>query len=360
MTLSEISSIRLVNQRIAKTEFITPMQVVGWMGAMQAQDFSMAKWAVGIRMQDATDKEIENSFNKGEILRTHLMRPTWHFVAADDIYWMLDLTAPQIRSSMKSRHKQLELSEAAVSKSNRIIEKALSNKISITRSELAKAYENAGIRTGDNRLSHLLLCAELDGLICSGPVTGGKESFSLLQARVPDKKFLTRDESLAELAKRYFSSHGPATFRDFIWWSGLPVKDAGKALESVNSSLLSEIIDDVQYWFTDSFSPLKINTKSVHLLPAFDEFLISYRDRSASLSLKHNRKAVSDNGIFRPLIILNGQVAGTWKRTIKKDKVMIGTNPFQPFSKVTINQIKKSADRFGDFLHKNTEVKHTQ
>jgi hypothetical protein len=358
MNSKDISNIRTFSQKIAATEFKTVKEIVRWMGAIQAQDFSMAKWAIGLRILDSTDERIEDSFNKGEIIRTHLLRPTWHFISAEDIYWMLELTAPQIKSSMKSRNKELELSESIFTKSKCLLEKTLSNGLSLTRDEIAREYNKVKIRTDGNRLSHLLVRAELDGIVCSGPIKANKQTFSLLQDRVPRKKVLTRDESLVELAKRYFKSRGPATLHDFVWWSGLPVKDARQALESVKSGFITEMIGSEKYLFSTS-SPIDIYNKTyIHLLPAFDEFLISYRDRSASLSAGDNKKAVSSNGIFNPLIIINGQVTGLWKRSINKTKVIIEPILLQQLNKTNRNLIEKNAYRFGRFLNKEIEVRY--
>jgi hypothetical protein len=206
MQLSDISCLRARNQHIVKTEFSSAKDLVSSMGAMQAQDLAMAKWAVGLRLQHSTDRTVENAFNNGEIIRTHLMRPTWHFVSADDIYWLLELTAPQIMPVLKSRNIQLELTEQIFSKCYKIIEKELINNISMTRDELSQIFEKESIKTDENRFSHLMIRAELDGLICSGPLKNNKLTYVLLPDRVPNKKILTKDESLRELAKNILSA----------------------------------------------------------------------------------------------------------------------------------------------------------
>ena len=201
-----ISKTRLISQKIASPEFKTPSEIVSWMGAMQAQDYLMAKWAIGVRLKDPTDKKVESAIDKGEILRIHILRPTWHFVSADDIYWMLQLSASKIKSSLKSRHSQLELTESVISKCNLIIEKSLSNGSNLTRDELADEFHKTGLRTDENRLSHILFRSEMDGIICSGPIKKNKLTYALLNERVPIKKELSKDESLAELAKVFQQS----------------------------------------------------------------------------------------------------------------------------------------------------------
>jgi hypothetical protein len=354
---SYIAITRLGAQKIMSPDFSNPVEILHHMGAMQSQDFQMAKWAIGCRLLNPSEKKVEDSFNNAEILRTHLMRPTWHFVAAEDIYWMLDLTSPQIKSAMNARHDHLEISKTLLIKSFSIIEQLLLKQGEITREDLTKEFHHAKIRTDDNRLAHLLLCAELEGLVCSGPVKNNKPTYALLEERVPQKKVLARDEALAELAKRYFMSHGPATVSDFVWWSGLGVKDAKTALASVKSELVSESIGAQTYWMANFMEGRSLAKNSLFLLPAYDEFLISYRDRSASLSLTHFGKAVSSNGIFRPLIVVNGQVTGLWRKLTKGDKIVIETDFFLPPGKLVKKLLEKEVYRLGQFLRQETILK---
>ena len=356
MDFKDIAKARLINQQIAETKFKTVKDIVDWIGAMQAQDYNMAKWAVGIRLPGSTEKMIEDAVNSGEILRTHLLRPTWHFVSADDINWMLDLTAPRLKLSLKTRWKAMELTEKVFTKSNKVLEKALSDGKHLTREELRIKLEETKIPTRDQRIVHILFRAELEGLICSGSVKDKKQTYALLRERAPKLKIVNREEALANLAGKYFSSHGPATLQDFVWWSGLQVKDAKQALEMIKSKFISEIIDKQVYWFASSFSFPGTNKKSIKLLPAYDEFIISYRDRSAVIPHEKQKKAISNNGIFWPTILINGQVAGTWKRTIKKENVIIETKFFKSPDEVTKRSLKLAAEKYGDFLKKKPEI----
>jgi len=359
MNLKDIANIRLYSQQIAGTKTHVPKEMVGWMGAIQAQDYHMAKWALGARLPNSTDKEIETAIDKGQIIRTHLMRPTWHLVSAEDIYWMLELTAPHIKPAMNSNNRLLGLNDKIFSTCNKIIEKALEGGNHLTRDELMTILNKAKISTESFRSIHIMFHAELDGIVCNGIRRGKNSTYALLSERVPKKKILPREEALAKLAKTYFTSHCPATIKDFIWWSGLPVKDARNALEMVKSNFISEIIGSETYWFTNSFSLLQKHKSSVYLLPAFDEFLISYKDRSASFPLGNHKKAFTSNGIFRPVIVINGHVTGIWKRTIKKDTVLIDVDLFQPHNKAMKILIEESALCFGSFLDKRIEIKYS-
>lgn len=359
MDSREISAMRLLNQQLASSVFQTPKELVAWMGAMQAQDYTQAKWAIGIRMPHMTESQIESAFNQGEILRTHLMRPTWHFVSADDIYWMLQLTAPQIRSVLNSRHRELGITELLVNNSYLVIEDTINAREdqSLTREELLDALAQAGIPTDLQRASHIMLRAEIDGILCSGPIKGKKQTYALLSNRVPVKKTLTQEEALARLAKSYFSSHGPATLPDFLWWSGLGAADGRKALESIKNDLVSVKIAADTYWYPGSdITPSKLSD-SAYLLPAFDEFLISYKNRSASITTEDHKRAISSNGIFRPVILINGQITGLWKKTVKKEYILIETEYFRPHSKAEEQLITKAAESFGDYMEKKAKIR---
>lgn len=356
MNPSNIPHLRLRNQQITSPDFKTVKELAGWMGAMQAQDYNQAKWAIGVRLPHLTEAQIESAFNRGEIIRTHLMRPTWHFVSADDIYWLLELTSKQIKSTMKSRNRDLGLTTAVLGKSQEIMAKSLEGNRALSREEIGAHLNQAGISTEGQRLPHILMEAEIDGIVCSGGIQGKKQTYALLAERVPVRKTLAKDESLALLAKKYFTSHGPATLPDFVWWSGLPVSDARKALEMNKAYLISETMGTDTYWFADSIKLPSPPHNPVNLLPAFDEYLISYKNRSAAITHDHHSKAVSNNGIFRPVIVVNGQISGLWKRTIKKDAALIELDHFRPHNQEELCLIEKAAEAFGKFSGKKVEL----
>lgn len=357
MKVSDLISLRLVNQQFSAPSFQTARDLVGWMGAIQAQDYQQAKWAIGVRVPHLTEQQVESAFSKGEIIRTHLMRPTWHFVASDHIYWMLKLTAPQIKKALNSRHRELELTETAVKRSQEIMVQALGNQSSMTREEMLVELGKSGLPTDLQRASHFMLRAEIDGVICSGPIKGKKQTYSLLSERVPVKITLTREEALARLAKSYFSSHGPATLADFVWWSGLPVADARRGLKINKTDFNSALIDSDTYWFSDPGSLSRTLPDSLFLLPAYDEFLISYKNRSAVITADDHKKAISDNGVFKPVVLVNGQISGLWKRTLKKDKIIIETDHFRVHDKAEEHLMVKAVDWLGRYSEKKAEIK---
>jgi hypothetical protein len=326
------------------------------MGAMQAQDFNAAKLAIGIRLSGSTEKSIEKAFNDGKIIRTHLLRPTWHVVSSEDIYWILELTVPHILPSLKTRHKNLELTSAIFNKSFKVIEKSLSGGIHLTRDEIVSELAKVKIHTQGVQAAHILLQAEMEGLVCSGRVKNKKLSYALLHEIVPENKKLTKDEALAKLALKYYTSRGPATLQDFAWWSGLSLTNAKHGLEMNKKNFISEKINTQTYWFTDAAPVASTKKDSVYFLPAYDEFLISYRDRSSIIPSGIEKTIISNNGIFRPVVLINGQVAGLWRRAAQKDKVSVELNLFKPPDEKIKKLIGKESAILGLFLNKQTET----
>ncbi len=356
MKATHIAALRLVTQRLAGTRLNTAKDLVHWMGAVQAQDYPMAKWALGVRLPDLADPTVETALNDGEIIRTHVLRPTWHLVVAEDIRWMLSLTAPHIRSALASRHRELGLSEATIAKSQRIIESALAGGRHLTRQELVSELVKANMATDEGRATHLMLRAELDGLVCSGRAKGNKQTYALLAQRVPQTEALCREEALSRLARRYFASHGPATAQDFAWWSGLPAAEVRKGVAGLGPEFVSRTVDGQTYWLPESALDPDAGGEGVFLLPAYDEFLISYQDRSPSLPSQSPARVISSNGVFRPVVLVNGQVAGTWKRTMKRGTIQVETELFRPPGPPLQELIEKAAGGLGQFLNENTEV----
>jgi hypothetical protein len=356
MTNAEIANIRLRNQHIRGSEFSTPQKLADWMVAIQAQDYPMSLWAFGIRLPGVTQENIRQTADEGEILRTHLLRPTWHFVAAKNIRWLLRLSAPRIKGSVKSRHRELLIDEHLEEKSNMFLADALKNGNHLTREELVLMFREAGISDDNSRTSHLLFLAELDGIICSGRIKNGRTTYALLDERVPASPAMSEVDALALLARKYFTSHGPATLKDFAWWSGLSAAAVRTAIGEAGKYLVTLKTDSATYLVNEDL--VITGNDSAHLLPAFDEYIISYTDRSAVLPHLHNRKAVSDNGVFRPVILVNGLVEGIWKRSVRGDKVIIETSLFRRQGMKVKKAIEKAATEYGYFTGRKAEVLH--
>jgi hypothetical protein len=351
MTHLNIAHQRLHNQLINQRTFEKADDVVRWLGAVQAQDYAAAKWALGLRMQNSTDDIIEQAFTDGTILRTHVMRPTWHFVLPADIRWMLALTAPRVIAASAYYYRTLGLDDTVFTHSNAMLAKALQGGKQLTRAELASVLQRAGIATDNlQRIGQIIMRAELDGIICSGARRGKQFTYALLDERAPQARAFDREEALAELARRYFTSHGPATLKDFVWWSGLTVADARAGLEMVTSQLMHEVIDSQTYWCSAYTSPTKDLSQTVYLLPNFDEYTVGYTDRSAVVKASDAAKFDTRGNVLNPTIVLDGLVVGTWKRTMKKDAVTLTPSLFRPLTKAETHALSASASCYGAFL----------
>jgi len=341
---------RLENHQIAQWRFELPSQVVSWFGAMQAQDYASVKWAIGLRCAQTTETLVEKEIARQTIVRTWLLRGTLQIVAAADIHWMLALLSPRITAARARRRQQLGLDDATLGKSRETLVRTLEGGNRLTRREAMFILEQAGISTRGQRGYHILGHAALEGAICLGPNQGKEQTFVLLREWVPNSQNMESDEALAELARRYFQSHGPATLEDFVGWSGLKTTVARKALGLVKEEFQQETIAGQACWGSPRETVSAVPSPTIHLLPAFDEYYLGYQDRRAVLDPRYDKTMVSSNGVFRPIIVLDGQVVGIWKRTLKKSSVTITANPFAPLTKRASQALLAAAERFGAFL----------
>ena len=341
---------RLCNQYIARPAIEKPSEVVSWFGAVQAQDYVGSLWAIGLRMSNAVEGAVEQAVADRTIIRTWPMRGTLHFVAVGDIRWMLELLAPRVLASAARRQHQLELDELTFIRSRKLFERALRGGKQLTRSAAYELLKRAHISPAGQRGIHILGRLALDGVLCFGAREGKQQTFALLDEWAPPAKTKPREEALAELARRYFSSHGPATLQDFAWWSGLRMGDARTALELAKTHLVTETVGEQSYWFSSTARTVKDSPERVHLLPPYDEYTVAYKDRSAVLDPRHARLASSGNGIFYPSIVLDGQVVGTWKRELNRGQLLLKPSPFARLNKSETRALASAASRYGDFL----------
>jgi hypothetical protein len=356
MNNAEITRLRLQNQRLSSTTFETADQVVSYLGAVQSQDYGGAKWALGQRMVESSDAALDKAFNDGSILRTHLMRPTWHFVAPEDIRWLLRLTAPRVHAVNAFIYRQTELDRPILKKSYKILEKALRGNQRLTRTELGAALAQGGIGAEGLRLGYIMMSAELDGLICSGARRGKQFTYALLEERVPFVEEISRDEALAELVRRYFSTRGPATLQDFTWWSGLTLLDARQGIQSVRSEFHHHEANGQTYWFPES-AQAAMSSPTVYLLPNYDEYFVGLKDRSAIGEVAGKANILKDNpSVMAHVIILDGQMVGGWKRILGKNQVVVALDPITNLTRPEKQAVAMAAERFGTFLGLPVEI----
>jgi hypothetical protein len=338
-----IAAQRLDNQRIERRGSRDPVDLVAWLGAVQAQLYPAAKWALALRMPDgATDARIERALDEGRILRTHVMRPTWHFVAAWDLHWMLELTAPRVHRALAFATRYYGLELGTRTRATTLFERALSDGQYLTRSELGAQLGRAGLAVKGVRLALLTIHAELERVICSGPRRGAQSTYALLAERAPRPRRPSRDEALAELTERYFRSHGPATLRDFVWWSGLTTADAKRGLDM--SGGRQHAIDGHTYWTLGRQTTHGTRRTRVHLLPIYDEYFVAYRDLDAV-----PRRAGS-RGALEQMLVIGGQAAGTWKTARKAGGLVVEVDAARRLSAAERRAVAEEAARYGRFL----------
>lgn len=317
---------------------------------MQAQEYAMAKWAIGLRCVGSNDQDIEEAFNNWSILRTHIMRPTWHFVSKEDIRWMTKLTAPRVHQFNSFTYRQMELSTDILVKCAKIIEKKLTGGKHLNRQVLNLELKRHNIIAEGIRLSAIMMYAELEGVICSGPRDGKQFTYALLEERVPAVKDMLKAEALAKLCDQYFRSRGPATIRDFTTWSGLTVKEAREGISGMTQGFITENIDGSEYIFEDREYKLDINDQISFLMPDYDEYGMSYKDRSSLFNPRNKGKTVSrGNPIFNRMIILSGKIEGTWTRTVKGKTVHVEAFPFLDLSRSEIKAMEKAVENYVQF-----------
>jgi hypothetical protein len=325
MNTSELRRLRLHNQLLSGHPLKTPDAIVAWMGAMQAQAPDAAKWAIGTRLGTATLKEVEDALNTGKIIRTHILRPTWHFVTAEDLHWMFDLSNPRLKPVYISYCRMLGLDEALITRAIPVLEKALAGGKHLTKPEIGNFLQNEKI-TADTPLLNLIISrAEMEGILCNGRIQGSKQTFTLRDEWAPRKQTLQKDEALERLARKYFTSHGPATVHDFAWWSGLSLTECRQAIDAIQSDFICETVNGRIFRMKNDIQTPPANDPSALLLPSFDEFVVSYKDRSEiicgtseTIRNTHYGKVITKNGLFSPIITLNGEIIGSWKKITAK------------------------------------------
>jgi hypothetical protein len=329
-------------------------EVVRTLGAVQAQDYLGARWAIAQRTTGLTETDVERAIASGAVLRTHVLRPTWHFVLPKDVHWMLALTAPRIRAAMAFYNRYHELDATVFRKSHAAIERALRDGDHLTRLELSAALARVGVVSSE-RLIGLLMQAELDRVIISGPRRGKQFTYALFDERVPAAPTRDRDDALHDLTRRYFATRGPATVQDFAWWSGLTIADAKRGVETAGSFLTRETLDGDAYWHvpvTRAPRPKRV----AHLLPNFDEYFVGFRNRSAIAErLRGVRADRRVDALMGHVVCVDGQIVGGWRRTLGKT-AEVELRLLVPLTTSEHRLVRTALERFGRFLQLRCDI----
>jgi hypothetical protein len=351
---------RLQNQGLLGKPFTRPEQVVARHLAMQSQDFGGAKWAIGQRLAVPTEASVDDAFQRGEILRTHVLRPTWHFVTPADIRWLLELTAPRIKAGSAPYFRKHGLEPASLRRSRRVLEQQLAGR-QLTREELSVPLAEAGLPVLGEALSYQMIAAELDGVICSGARRGKQHTYALLEERVAKTTPLGRDEALAQLGLRYLQGHGPALVQDLAWWSGLTVADAKRAVAACRDRLCSAEVTGRTYWFAALGRAAPLAGPAVHLLPNYDEQLIAYRFRGNAIDPAVAPRVGRGDGVFDGhFVTIDGKLVGSWRRQLGKTHVSVQAALLRRPSRAEQRELRAAAQRYADFLALKLELSVTE
>jgi hypothetical protein len=347
MKRDEIARSRMKNQHLWGHLFQNPVDVIHHLGAAQAQDFGIAKWSVAQRARGISNSGMDELFSDGAVLRTHLLRPTWHFVLPSDIRWMLDLTGPRVHSMNAPYYRRFGLDDEFFAKTNALLARTLKGGRQLTRREISEILDREGITASGLQLGYILMRAELDALICSGALKGKQQTYTLFDERVPETEVLDRDEALAELTRRYFTARGPATVKDYVWWSSLTTRDARRGIEMIGSELASNEVDGRQYWFAKSFKRPRARGIRIDLVQGLDECIVSYRE---SKDVLYPTSMGVNEIVFNHVILLDGQVIGQWRPVSGRNSVMVETMLYRQLDRAEDEALDAAVERYSAFL----------
>ena len=348
----EIARRRLRNSRLTGTGFTTPDEAVRWHLAMQAQEYGPAKWSIGQRSKSLTDQDLDEALAAGSIIRTHVLRPTWHFVARDDLRWLLALSGPRVQQGNAGRYRELGLDERTRGRCEKVIVSALEGGKRLTRNEIGVVLDDARIDHPGQRMAYILMHCELGALIGSGGLAGKQQTYALLDERVPKGRRFDRDEALVELVRRYLTSHGPASVKDMSWWSGLTMADLRKGLEHLGEEVRSETLDGIVLWSIASDDSPPPAARGAHFLQTYDELVVGYTESRffGNPGAEKARAAWSDRTYPSGVLLLNGLVGGHWKRTIERSGVAIDVHLYQEPKRGEAKAVEAAAEDLGRFL----------
>jgi hypothetical protein len=328
----------------------TPEAVVRWLGAVQAQEYPIANWSVGQRAAGVTDDDVQRAYADGRILRTHVLRPTWHFVGAEDIRWLLRLTAPRVHARSAPVCHRLELDAATFLKTERILTRQLAGGRHRTRRELADAFQAAGIEASGSRLAHIVMHAELEAIVCSGAPRGKQHTYALVDERAPEAETLDDDKALRELTRRYFTSRGPATVRDFVRWSSLTTRQARAGLDMAASDLARGTIDGRTYWFAASPIDGRARWTRIDLVQGYDEVVMGYSESRDLLLAEVDLSSPWVGPSLLHAILLGGRLVGHWKPVASSGSMRIETMAYRPLSAAEERSLDTAIGRFSRFV----------
>jgi hypothetical protein len=343
MIRKEIIQLRLFNQGLSTNCFGKPDQVVAHFGAMQAQDYSMALWAVGLRMKSSNRSAIENQINSGEIIRTHILRPTWHLVHQKDIRWMMELSSPNVKKATQYVDKKEGLTDELFIKAWKIIEQQFREVDNLTKEDIMSYLSEQHITVSNLLATQFIIRAELEMLLCNGEKKG---TYALFEKRVPKADKISKSDAITKLTELYFNSRGPATLKDLAWWSGLSMSDAKIGIAELGKQLEYFTYKDLKYYYFEIENNVPEKT-TFALLPCYDEYTVGYSEGRNIVLPTYLDNSKIGNGIFKPIILSGNEIAGTWRKSKKKPFVEIQT--FLDNKEIPTKSIKEHIEKINLF-----------
>ena len=307
-------AIRLLNQQLVAPQFSDPAEVVSHLGAIQAQEYRLMRWAVAMRTKKPSAKAFKKAFDDGRIIRLHLMRGTWQLVTAEDYWPMLGLCAAKAIAVTKGwmSSNKISIPDDELMRIRELLAQTAADKRSVTKEDFVQALAEKDIHMDEHRLSYHIRMAELSGTLCSGDLLPMKASYALTASKVKSKGQTDRDEALKRFTQKYFQSRQPATLEDFVWWSGLNISDCRKGIELLGNAIHTERWRGRDFYLTDDCRTRGFRKDKFHLIPPYDEYLIGYKSRDIVLPPEHRHHAHNNSGIFQPIITHDGMVCGNW------------------------------------------------
>jgi hypothetical protein len=315
---------RLATQRLSGPAAASPVQVVRELLCVQAQDAPLAQAMIALRCQ-AGEADVRAAIGRGEIVRTHVLRPTWHYVAADDLRWLLALTSPKVESGMAARHRQLGLDEPLIVRGLDAIANALAGHSYADRRHLGTILADAGVLTAGQPLfgqqvGHLLMLAELRALICSAPSALAAHRYALVDEVVPVTADRDRGQAIDEIVGRFVAGHGPVALSDLVRWAKVTLAEARTAVDRLAAQVRTIDVGGQQLWYSPAAVLPETRNQDAWLLSTFDEAFLSYRTLPWPRSATH--PAGSDPYRFAEVgggvVIHRLTDVGAWKRTRRR------------------------------------------
>jgi hypothetical protein len=346
-------------QRLSAPAATSPEKVVAWLGAVQSQDYPLALWSVAQRVSKA-GADVERAVADGAILRTHVLRPTWHFVARDDLRWMQTLTAPRVLAQLRYNDQRNGVDAALVARSTKLVESAIGRRGHLTRRELTDVLTRAGIRTTAWLVGQLLGHAELRAIICSGVPSGTHQTYALVDERAPKTPSMTRDEMLAELTRRYFQSHGPATVKDYQWWSGLRAPDAVRGIDMLGSAVTRVDVGGRSYVMMTKRPAWRPATGSAHVIQPFDELVVAYSESRDLVDISGAARGSTADGfaLLTRGVVYGGQLIARWRTKPARGSRGIAIEPLRRLSSEERASIDAATTRFERFYFRTSRGSH--